>query len=49
MAMKTEGYGATQTRTPNTTDRVREVSSALDRPSLGGGPQRREGRGRGET
>lgn len=34
MTMKMEGYGETQTSTPNTTDRVREVSRVLDLPSL---------------
>lgn len=34
MTMKMEGYGETHTSTPNTTDRVREVSRVLDLPSL---------------
>lgn len=34
MTMKMEGYGETHTSTPNTTDRVREISRALDLPSL---------------
>ncbi|KAA8580932.1 hypothetical protein FQN60_013890 [Etheostoma spectabile] len=32
--MKMEGYGETHTSTPNTTDRVRQVSRVLDLPSL---------------
>lgn len=34
MTIKMEGYGETHTNTPNTTDRVREVSRVLDLPSL---------------
>lgn len=34
MTIKMEGYGETHTSTPNTTDRVREVSRVLDLPSL---------------
>lgn len=34
MKIKMEGYGETHTSTPNTTDRVREISRVLDLPSL---------------
>lgn len=34
MTIKMEGYGETHTSTPNTTDRARETSRVLDRPSL---------------